>query len=105
TMEIPGGAMFFRGPHEVATAPLAQAYPTSPELLAQKAFSKGAEKSSEYLFTWQVLPKVKIACVFDPQDDEFPAQAGYLVDSHAHFFMPLDALWGLLNVVTLELLP
>jgi hypothetical protein len=104
-MEVPGGAMFFRGPHVIATAPLEQAYPTNPEALAERAFSLGAQKDPQYLFTWRVLPKVDIACVFDPQDDEFPAQAGYLVDAHAHFYLPLDALWGLINVVTLELLP
>ncbi|MDR3135214.1 MAG: DUF3786 domain-containing protein [Deltaproteobacteria bacterium] len=104
-LEIPGGAMFFRGPHVIATAPLEEAYGKNPEALAAKAFSLGAQKSPDYLFAWRVLPKIDLACVLYPEDEEFPAQASYLVDAHANFFMPLDALWGLINVVTLELLP
>ncbi|MDR1677309.1 MAG: DUF3786 domain-containing protein [Deltaproteobacteria bacterium] len=103
--EVPGGAMFFRGPHQIATAPLEKAYAKSPEALAEKAFSLGAQKSTDYLFTWKVLPQIDLACVLDPEDDEFPAKAGYLIDAHAHFFMPLDCMWGLINVATLELLP
>jgi hypothetical protein len=104
-LEIPGGAMFFRGPHAIATAPLEKAYGRAPEALAEKALSLGAEKSSDYLFKWRVLPKIDLACVIDPEDEEFQAQASYLIDAHAHFFMPLDAVWGLINVATLELLP
>jgi hypothetical protein len=103
--EIPGGAMFFRGPHEVATGPLEKAYGKSPGALAERALSLGARRSPGHIFLWRVLPKVDLACVLDPEDDEFPAQAGYLIDAHAHYFMPLDALWGLINVTTLELLP
>jgi hypothetical protein len=105
TMEVPGGAMFFRGPHVISTSPLEEAYATTPEALVKRAFSLGALMSDKYLFTWRVLPMVNLACVFNSQDEEFPAKATYLVDAHAHYYMPLDALWGLFNVATLELLP
>ncbi|MDR1487563.1 MAG: DUF3786 domain-containing protein [Deltaproteobacteria bacterium] len=103
--EIPGGTMFFRGPHKLPTAPLEEAYAASPETLAAKAVSLGAFEAPPALFRWQVLPHIEIACYFDPQDDEFPAQARYAFDANSHLVLPLDALWALINVVASELLP
>ncbi|MDR1656039.1 MAG: DUF3786 domain-containing protein [Deltaproteobacteria bacterium] len=104
-MEVPGGAMFFRGPHKLSTEPLEQAYGSNRTALRDKALSLGAYEEPPALFRWQVLPNVDIACYFDEADDEFAAQARYAFDSHAHYFLPLDALWALINVVTADLLP
>jgi hypothetical protein len=34
-----------------------------------------------------------------------PPRPAYLIDAHANFSLPLDALFGLINVVALELMP
>jgi hypothetical protein len=104
-LEIPGGAMFFRGPHVIAAAPLEMAYGRNKEALLDKALSLGARASSDYLFTWRVLPNIEVAVMFYPEDDEFPAKANYLIESRCHYYMALDAVWGLINAVTNELLP
>ncbi|MDR3203156.1 MAG: DUF3786 domain-containing protein [Deltaproteobacteria bacterium] len=105
-MEIPGGAMFFRGPHALPTPPLAKAFGHNSQALTEKALALGAERESDpkALFKWQVLPKIEIALYFDEADDEFEAFCQYGFDAHIHFYLPLDAIWALTNVVTAELL-
>jgi hypothetical protein len=103
--EVPGGAMFFRGPHKLATEPLEAAYGANRQALLDKARSMGAAPAADALFRWRVLPNVEIGCYFEEADDEFPALARYSFDAHAHYHLPLDALWALINVVTADLLP
>jgi hypothetical protein len=105
-MEIPGGAMFFRGPHKLPTEPLALAFGRSPRSLAEKALSLGAETAMEpnALFRWRVLPQIDLALYFDPPDEEFEAVCQYCFDANIHYYLPLDAIWGLTNVITKELL-
>jgi hypothetical protein len=103
--EIPGGAMFFRGPHKLSTQPLEEAYGSDRGALLARAISLGAAKAEDALFRWKVLPAVEIGCYFEEADEEFPALARYSFDAHAHYRLPLDALWALINVVTADLLP
>jgi hypothetical protein len=103
--EIPGGAMFFRGPHKLATEPLEAAYGSDRPALLAKALSFGAVKAQDALFRWRALPKIEIGCYFEEADDEFGALARFSFDAHAHYRLPLDALWALINVVTADLLP
>jgi hypothetical protein len=102
-MEIPGGAMFFRGPHELSTQSLTRVFGNDPEALARKALSRGAENFPGAAFRWRILPSVDIYCYLEPEDDEFPSRASWAFDAHAHYYMPLDALWGLINVAEAEL--
>ncbi|MDR2443517.1 MAG: DUF3786 domain-containing protein [Deltaproteobacteria bacterium] len=103
--ELPGGTMFFRGPHQLATKPLEAAYSRNKAALKDAALAFGAYEEPPALFRWQVLPNVDIACYFEEADDEFGAQAKFAFDAHAHYFLPLDALWALINAVTADLLP
>jgi hypothetical protein len=103
-LELPSGAMFFRGPHVIATAPLEEGFGKNPQALTDKAFSMGAQPAPPYLFSWRVLPKIDVACMLYPEDEEFPAKATYLIDAHSHYYLALDAVWALFNVVTAELL-
>jgi hypothetical protein len=101
--EIPGGSLFFRGPHELSTEPLVQTYRQDTSLLVQKALNMGAKLSPPALFGWLVLPLVEIEVYLETEDDEFPAAARYTFDSHIHYYLPLDAIWALINIVALEL--
>ena len=103
--DIPGGAMFFRGPHKLATDPLEAAYGSDRRTLLDKAVSLGAVPADYALFRWRVLPNVEIGCYFEEADDEFPAMARFSFDAHAHYRLPLDALWALINVAVSDLLP
>jgi hypothetical protein len=102
-MEIPGGAMFFRGPHELAAKPVEEAFARNREGLLKKALSYGAAEAGDALFRWQVLPHVEIGCYFEEADEEFDAQCRWSFDAHAHYRLPLDALWAVINVVAADL--
>ncbi|MDR1546385.1 MAG: DUF3786 domain-containing protein [Deltaproteobacteria bacterium] len=101
--ELPGGTLFFRGPHELAHKELAAAYRRTPEELRRKAEDWGAWPEPPALFRWRALPNVDVALFFDPEDEEFPADVRWVFDAHAHYHLPLDALWALVNVISADL--
>jgi hypothetical protein len=103
--EIPGGAMFFRGPHKLSTEPLEEAYGTDKKALLDKAVSFGAVPAADALFRWQALPNIEIGCYFEEADEEFGALCRWSFDAHAHYRLPLDALWAIINVVVADLYP
>ena len=103
--EIPGGTMFFRGPHKLATEPLEKAYSDNCKALLDKAVSFGAVPAKDALFRWMVLPNIEIGCYFEEADEEFGALCNWSFDAHAHYRLPLDALWAIINVVVDDLLP
>jgi hypothetical protein len=43
-------------------------------------------------FAFQPLPRIRIACVLWPGDDEFPTRASVLFDAAASHYMPTDGL-------------
>jgi hypothetical protein len=94
-VSLPGGAFFFRGPHELPTAKLVNAFGDAPELLKEAGVSLGG-KVRDYgdgaieLF---VLPKVPMIFVIWKGDDEFEARSSILFDKNAVEQLPLDALW------------
>jgi hypothetical protein len=45
-----------------------------------------------FAFAFQPLPRVRIACVLWPGDDEFPTRASVLFDAAASHYMPTDGL-------------
>jgi hypothetical protein len=103
--EVPGGAMFFRGPHKLSTKPLELAYANDRQGLLAKALALGAETAGDALFRWRALPNIEIGCYFEEADEEFPALARFSFDAHAHYHLTLDGLWALINEATNDLLP
>jgi len=52
----------------------------------------------------QVFPGLVVEVILWQADDEFPAQGSFTLPAHMDRFWFLDAVWGLLNLVTQELL-
>ena len=52
----------------------------------------------------EVFPGLAVEVILWLADDEFPAQVSFTVPTHLDRFWSLDAVWGLLNLVTQELL-
>jgi hypothetical protein len=103
--ELPGGSLFFTGPHALPEAKLITAFGKNPQALTARAQALGAPPSPPGTFKMLVLPQVEIGCYLNPADDEFPAQINWTFDRNAHFYLPLDTLWGLTNVIAAELAP
>jgi len=93
------GEFFFRGPHQMPTDQLADAFGENPEKLYQAAEAFNAIKrdygdTSVELF---ILPRLPITIVIWGGDDEFEARAAILFDQSAGEQLALDALGAAVN--------
>ncbi|MFQ5647257.1 MAG: DUF3786 domain-containing protein [bacterium] len=95
--DIPGGPLFFRGPHEISAARLVKSYGNDPERFVSRGLELGGEPDpvSKYAIKLTVLPLVPVCLLLWPASDEFPAEAGMLFDAASPKFLPKDALWAL----------
>jgi hypothetical protein len=105
-LELPGGATFFRGPHAVPGVPLAERFGLDlPGFLAAgKRLHAEIRPAGDSALALQVFPSLVVEVILWQADDEFPAQASFALPAHLDRFWFLDAVWGLLHLVTQELL-
>jgi hypothetical protein len=97
--KLPLGDFFFKGPHELAHAPLEEAFGENPEKLLEIALSLGATRHHQG-FKLQALPNAEVYVYLEPGDEEFPAEARFNFDSHIHYYLPLDAIFALVNCLS-----
>ncbi len=104
--DLNGGAMFLTGPHAFLTAPVTAKFGRDPQGFLARAAALGlaAEDSgSGFGCRGLALPHVAVGCVLHEEDDEFSAELTYTFDAYAHYHLPLDAIWSLINVLADEL--
>jgi hypothetical protein len=53
---------------------------------------------------FQVFPRLTVEVILWQGDEEFPPQVTFTLPAHLDQFWHLDAVWGLLNLVTQEML-
>ncbi|MDR2353160.1 MAG: DUF3786 domain-containing protein [Deltaproteobacteria bacterium] len=94
---IPLGDFFFKGPHELAKAPLAQAFGKDAESLWRILASLGGNYHTDQSYRLKILPFVEVYIYLEPEDIEFPAEARFNFDSHIHFYLRLDGIFALIN--------
>ena len=97
---LPGGQFFFRGPHTLPTAELAEAFGRHPEDLYRAAESFGARRREfgDASVELTVLPRIRLTIVVWGSDGEFDARASILLDETAAEQLALDALLAVLNL-------
>ncbi len=98
--DLPSGQFFFRGLHSLPTDKLEKAFGRRPETLFGIAEQFGAEKCEfgDASIRLNVLPRVPITIIIWRQCEQFGARASILFDQTAAAHMPLDALWGAVNL-------
>ncbi len=105
-LELPTGAMFFRGQHALPTGHLEEAFGTDKESFQHAAQALGGcpltFADSSYAFS--VFPRVPVAVLLWLADDEFPARGRFLVDETIQAHLSLDAILGVCELVTMALL-
>ncbi len=103
--ELPGGSMFFTGPHAVPTAPLAEAFGSDPAALPAAAATLGGEpaEGADAAVRLPALPMLPMWALVWGGDDEFEASAVIGVDSRAHHHLALDGVWALCNLLAARL--
>jgi hypothetical protein len=100
--DLPGGSLFFRGPHRFRTGELAERFGRDLDGFAEAGRRLGGVRIDlgDSAFRFQVLPRVPAAAVLWRADDEFEASAKLLLDASVREHLPLDVVLGL----SLELL-
>jgi len=105
-LELPGGATFFRGHHGLPNAPLEARFGRDlPAFLAAgRRLGGRTGPSGDAALDIEVFPGLEVGVVMWQADEEFPARVSFTLPAHLDRFWFLDAVWGLLNLVTQELL-
>lgn len=105
-LELPGGATFFRGHHGIPNVLLEERFgrDVAGFVAAGKKLQGEIRPAGDASLALQVFPGLVVEVILWQADDEFPAQVSFTLPAHLDKFWFLDAVWGLLNLVTQELL-
>jgi hypothetical protein len=105
-LELPGGATFFRGHHGLPGGLLEARFGRDAAgfLAAAKKLHGDTRPDGDAAVALEVFPGLVVEVILWLTDDEFPAQVSFTVPAHLDRFWSLDAVWGLLNLLTQELL-
>ena len=107
-LEMPGGTTFFqaRGPHSLPAAPLEARFGKDAAGFLAAGGRLDAEPwaAGDAAMAFTVFPGLRVGVILWQADEEFPAQVSFTVPAHLDRFWHLDAVLGLLDVVTRELL-
>ncbi len=103
---LTGGTTFFRGPHVMASALIAQHFARDGSQLLGKGEKWGAKPADfgEFALSLTIFPGLEWIVALWEEDDEFPARALYLFDKNIEQMFQLDVIWALGNVVAAKLL-
>jgi hypothetical protein len=104
--EIPGGEVFFRGPHGLPLKPLTDLFGPRPGLLGAVAQTMGGTpvQMGDLGFQFRILPRIPLVLVLWEGDDEFEPEMLLRFDSTvASQLARLDAIWALTNVFSRSL--
>jgi hypothetical protein len=105
-LEFPGGATFFRGHHGLPSAGLEERFgQDAAAFLAAGAQLKAEPRpEGDACLALKVFPGLTVEVILWQGDEEFPAQVSFTLPAHLDRCWSLDAVWGLLNLVSQELL-
>jgi hypothetical protein len=93
--ELPGGAFYNQAFQGYSGDRLAQAVgeqPASFHLAAKAAGGWRLTALTENAYAFQALPRLRLAAVLWPGDDEFPSRASILFDAASSHYMTTDGL-------------
>ena len=102
---LPGGDLFFRGPHAPPVLPLIRRFGADPGAFLDAALALGGSRLSfgDVSAELRALPRIPVALVLWTADEEFPARASMLFASSVAGFLPLDVLLALMGTVVRRL--
>lgn len=95
--DIPGGATFFRGPHEIPTKLIIEKYPNGGEGLAAVCQKLGGVPlaMADMAFRFTITPRIPVAVLFWQGDEDFEAEARILFDRAILSSCALDTVYAL----------
>lgn len=103
--ELPGGRMFFSGPHALATPALEKRFGDDLPALERRAGEMGGRpwQGADGAVMVPGLPRIPLYVLVWQGDEEFPARAAMGIDDRAHFHLALDGIWALTNLLSKRL--
>ena len=99
--ELPGGSLFFKGPHQMPLQPIIDKYGTDAKGFVERGKSLGGVES-EYgdgSVEFAALPGLKICFVLWEADEEFSATCTIMFDKSFQRMLALDVVLGLASAV------
>jgi hypothetical protein len=93
--ELPGGAFYHQAFQGYSGDRLAQAIgekPTSFHLAAKAIGGWQLTSLAEHAYAFQALPRLRLAAVLWPGDEEFPSRASILFDTASSHYMTTDGM-------------
>jgi Domain of unknown function (DUF3786) len=105
-IDLPGGATFFRGPHELPRKAILERFGRNAEGFLRAGLRLGGRllDFGDAGFRVQALPRVPLDCILWAQDEEFPARLTFAFDTTAAEHLPLDVIWALVHLTTKRIL-
>ncbi len=93
---LPGGAAFFKGPHEIPNEVIAHNFGSDPEKFMHTGVMLGgrAAAGGDAAVSIPVFPKLVVTVILWTGDLEFPPRAQMLLDETAASHLRIDALWA-----------
>ncbi len=93
--ELPGGGFYHQAFQGYSGDLVAKAFSNTPAnfpAACQKAGGTALGDLGEYAFAFKPLPKIHLAAVLWPGDEDFPTRAGILFDAASINYLPIDGL-------------
>ena len=93
--ELPGGGFYHQAFQGYSGDLVAKAFSSTPSdysAACQRAGGFALSGLSEFAFAFQPLPKIRLAAVLWPGDEDFPTKAGILFDAASTNYLPIDGL-------------
>jgi len=99
--DLPGGASFFRGPHEIPTHCIRDRFNNSIDEFRKRSEQLGGISldlaDSAYVFT--IAPRIPVAVLYWQGDEHFGSESKLLFDKSLGEHMALDVIYALSVVV------
>jgi len=99
-------AQFFQGPHALKTAPVLERFGRDLEGFRRAAENLGGEHLdlADAAYKFSPLPKIPLYYLFWEGDEEFQPHLSILFDRSIERHLSADAIWGLVILVSNELI-
>lgn len=94
--DIPGGGMFFTGPHTIPTDMISRKFVNIEEFTRRVHELSGRTlEMGDSACSLRVLPRVPVALIYWKGDDEYPVQTRMLFDRSISEHLSLDVIFGM----------
>jgi hypothetical protein len=95
--DIPGGATFFRGPHEIPTDLIVRRYDRDIEAFKSACCRLQGSRldMADTAFAFRAAPRIPVAVLYFIGDEDFPSESRLLFDSSITAHLAADIVYAL----------